>query len=239
MDHIIMLAHQHPIFTSNLDGIQGGFETFMHPKDLNLLKRTSLLHSERGREGYKNKLSEIYYAIQARQHLAGDIVEFGVFQGSTMKFLATLCPNRTIHGFDTFNGLTGQNLSIDSYAGACVKEREGEMCCPLSTVQDNLSEFNNINLTQCDARFPTQFINKLPDRILLAHMDMDLYHPTIATMPQIWNRITDGGIIIFDDFGVEGWNGIWKAVYDFCEQSDIDKRQIRVGAYGQAFLEKF
>lgn len=233
-----MLAHQHPILTTQLDKISGGFETFIHPKDYNILKRTSLLHEERGREGYRKKLAEIYYAVQARQHLDGEIVEFGVFEGSTLQFLATLCPHRKIHGFDTFNGLTGQDLSVDSFTGACVAEREGEMRCPLSTVQKNVSKFNNVHLTQSDARYPDQFLPTLPDEILLAHMDMDLYHPTMKTIPHVWERIVPGGIVIFDDFGVEGWNGIWKAAYDFCDHKEIDKRRIRVGAYGQAFLEK-
>src|SRR5437868_900632 len=35
----------------------------------------------------------------------GHVVEFGVFKGGTIRYIAAKDPNRTVHGFDSFEGL--------------------------------------------------------------------------------------------------------------------------------------
>ena len=38
-------------------------------------------------------------------YTSGHVIEFGVYQGHTISHLANMFPERTIHGFDTFEGL--------------------------------------------------------------------------------------------------------------------------------------
>ena len=45
-------------------------------------------------------------------------------------------------------------------------------------------------------------------------------------------------VIVFDDFGVRPWNGIWKAAYTLCDELDLDRRSVKVGTR-QGFLTKF
>ena len=240
-----MLHTSHPFFTTKLDAIEGGYETFMSPKDLSLMKKVSELRKDRmiqirrnavGKTGYIRKLPCLYYELVSRSNLTGDIVEFGVFEGDTLYFLSSLCPERMCMGYDTFTGITGQDLQFDSFAGACKQNKEGEYLSTLESTSNNLKDRHNVKLVQCDARYPDKY--EVPEEIVFAHLDMDVYHPTYQTAIHIWPRIVYGGIIVFDDFGCQGWNGVWKAVYDFCETVGVDKRHIRIGQEKQAFLAK-
>jgi hypothetical protein len=240
-----MLHEHHPFYTTKIDSIKGGYETFMPPKDIALMKKVSTLRKDRifeqsqrnvvGKRGFIKKLPSIYYELISRSNLDGDIVEFGIFEGDTLFFLASLCPERQCIGYDTFKGIVGQDLEYDSFSDACKKDREGDYFCSLKEVSNNLKSLSNVKLIKCDAR-ETDY--EIPEKIVFAHLDMDVYHPMYQTAMNIWPKIVYGGTIVFDDFGQQGWNGVWKAVYDFCDHCGIDKRHVRIGTEKQAFLTK-
>ena len=240
-----MIHDPHPFYSTKIDAVQGGYETYMPPKDLALMKKVSTLRKDRifsqsrrnvvGKKGFIKKLPTIYYELVSRSNLQGDIVEFGVFEGDTLFFLASLCPERKCVGYDTFQGIVGQDLEYDSFANACKKEREGDYFCAMDNAADNLKELSNVSLVKCDARY-TDY--EMPEKIVFAHLDMDVYHPMYQTSINIWPNIVYGGVMVFDDFGCQGWNGVWKAVYDFCDQCNVDKRHVRIGTENQAFLTK-
>jgi hypothetical protein len=66
----------------------------------------------------KRYLIQNYAAIEAASR-AGIIVEFGVFDGGSIKRIAKTVwdtePNKQIYGFDSFNGLQKNWSSVDHY----------------------------------------------------------------------------------------------------------------------------
>lgn len=68
---------------------------------------TLIRGSRRGRESLltANEHFTLYGIASAQAALAGDMAEFGVFEGSSATVLATAAPHRTLHLFDTFEGL--------------------------------------------------------------------------------------------------------------------------------------
>ena len=42
----------------------------------------------------------------------GHIVEFGVFRGGSIRYLASLYPRHVVHGFDSFEGLAGRVVGL-------------------------------------------------------------------------------------------------------------------------------
>jgi len=62
----------------------------------------------------------------------------------------------------------------------------------------------NINLIQgwVQNTIPQQ-IDKI-DKIAILRLDMDVYHPTIFTLEALWDKISVGGIVIIDDWALDG-----------------------------------
>ena len=67
------------------------------------------------------------------------------------------------------------------------------------------------------------YLEKNPHlKISLLHIDVDLYEPTKVVLEKLYDRVTKGGIIIFDDYGA--FAGTNKAVDDFFKnKAEIEK----------------
>ena len=54
------------------------------------------------------------------------------------------------------------------------------------------------------------------------HIDVDLYEPTKVILEKLYDKVTTGGIIIFDDYGA--FAGTNKAVDDFFKNKATIKK---------------
>ena len=66
-------------------------------------------------------------AILKSMNLEGDVLEFGVACGGTIRDIAFINPDKRIHGFDHFQGLEQTSQFIPDYAGW----HEGAFCLRL------------------------------------------------------------------------------------------------------------
>ena len=135
----------------------------------------------------------------------GDVLEFGVACGGTIRDIAAINPDRRIHGFDHFEGLEKTSQPIPDYAGwheGAFALGGSEYKQSYERVIDDLSQFDNIGLVVED-------VHKLKDpeeyeisKIAAVHIDVDIYEPTVSCFKFIdkceWNKI----YIRFDD-----WHG--------------------------------
>ena len=148
--------------------------------------------------------------------LPGDVIEFGVYKAASLiRFLTfrNILENdfsRKIVGFDAF-GKFPQNLSnIDSDFGFITQfeEQGGEgLSVPEVTNILNRKGFENYELVAGDVfeTLPKWLVQNPYTRISLLHLDMDVYAPTKYVLGELWNRVVEGGIIVFDDYNtVEG-----------------------------------
>jgi Methyltransferase domain len=164
-----------------------------------------------------NALS-FYTARQVLRHCLagisanGMILEFGVFKGGTIRYIARAHPDREIHGFDSFDGLpsgwsgTGHDKGAFSAGGR------------LPRVPKNV----RLHIGLFDTTLPawTQQ-NKGP--IALLHVDCDLYSSTQTVLAALKDRMIPGTIIVFDDyFGYPGWQrGEHLAFQEFVLDTDL------------------
>lgn len=154
---------------------------------------------------------EIYKLIK---DLPGDILEFGVFKGSSLiRFLTfrSILENnhsRKIYGFDTFREFPKQKRKNDKKlkkdftldAGKPLSKHE------LNKILDN-KKFENFELVEGDVlKSLNKFLNKNPNlKISLLHLDMDVFNATNFVINKLKDRIVKNGIILVDDYGtVEG-----------------------------------
>lgn len=119
----------------------------------------------------------------------GLILEFGVYTGGSVNKLAKLSPKRTIFGFDSFEGLP------EDWSGHSVKSYF--KINKLPKVRKNVTLLKG----WFDDTLP-EFVKKHDEKIALLHVDCDLYSSTKTIFDHLKNQITDGTIIIFDEY----WN---------------------------------
>ena len=155
------------------------------------------------------------------KNVPGDIIECGVFKGSGilswLKIKKLLAPNsfKKVIGFDYFDNKT----LIDSLSG---KEKE-----TMSTLFESRNfNFENdfvdyLNKIIIDAGFVSSdyelikgdisttakdFVIRRPGaKISLLYLDMDLEKPTYDALKIFWEKISKGGIVVFDEYGYHQW----------------------------------
>jgi hypothetical protein len=155
---------------------------------------------------------EIYKKIL---ELPGDILEFGVYKGTSLVRLLSfrnLLENensRKVYGFDIF-GKFPNSLELESdrkfvqnfeHAGGYgISKNELEMHL------DNKG-FKNYELVEGDIlkTIPEFLANNPSGKFSLLHIDVDVYEPTKVILENLWDRVVKGGIVMLDDYGtVEG-----------------------------------
>lgn len=178
------------------------------------------LTSETGRIGKFLNHLEIYRKIT---NLPGDILEFGVYKGSSFarliafRDLLETQASRRVVGFDAFGKFPSEvELStdkdfIDQFEGA------GGYGISDQELREHLERkgTGNFELVKGDIlKTIPQFLLDNPSlKIALLHIDVDVYEPSKVILETLWERIVPGGILMLDDYGtVEGET---KAVDDF------------------------
>jgi hypothetical protein len=62
-------------------------------------------------------------------------------------------------------------------------------------------------------------------KISLMYMDVDLEEPTYNALNNLWDNITKGGIVVFDEYGYNKWSES-KGVDRFIEEKNIEIKSL-------------
>ena len=128
----------------------------------------------------------------------GWVLEFGVFTALTTNQLAKNLSNKTIYGFDSFEGLPEDwfvnNKEKETHI---VKRPKGHFALEeLPDVEENVTLIKGF----FDTSLPEWLESNTPDPIAFLHIDCDLYSSTKTVFNLLNNYIEPGAIIVFDDF---------------------------------------
>lgn len=135
--------------------------------------------------------------------------EFGVYEGSSINYIASKI-DRTIHGFDSFEGLP-EDWRANYRKG---KFNVPELPKVLQNVKLHKGWFNE--------SLPV-WAKENPGPILFMHLDADLYSSTKTVFDVLGDRIVPGTVLQFDEyFNYPGWQeGEHKAFTEFVESRDV------------------
>lgn len=172
--------------------------------------------------------------------LPGDIVELGVYRGTTFLQWANFLEVRNIGdrtkrviGFDNFYGfrkLDPEDGPEDVRAGkvpggfdSSELEAQLEEMIAIFDMDRFVPEKQRVFLVKGDIELTVpQFVREHPGlRISLLHFDCDMYSPTRIGLEQLWDKVVTGGVVVFDEYGIEPWAGEAKAVDEFFESKKI------------------
>ncbi len=186
---------------------------------------------------YSSDFENIMQAISITQHLEGDIVEIGTFQGSSaramLNFIHRSAINKKCYFCDTFEGFTYEEAqySIDLRWANTHTETS------LQRVQEYLSAYSNFTLHK--ANIITDNLPESISKICLANIDVDMYEAVKAALYKVKDKVVKNGIIIAEDYGhTPSLTGAQKAVEEFLEENPSCFMPLYMGLSGQMFLIK-
>jgi hypothetical protein len=122
--------------------------------------------------------------------------EFGVYKGTTARYIADNCDGKTIYLFDSFEGLP-----------ECWNKNYKKGDFKLNKIPD-LPEEAIIYKGWFDKTIP-DFLNKFCSPLSFIHIDSDLYSSAKTVLFGLNDRIIPGTVILFDEF-LRGENKAFK-----------------------------
>ena len=173
--------------------------------------------------------------IQAIGHvhkrgIPGEIVEYGVWKGGNLVIAGLMRRrlgfDRQIWGYDTFEGMSEPNehdvkpgFQVDARA-KFAQRKKGDVVdwcyVPLSDVEATCREHlgsDEIKLIKGKVQDTLLVEDNLPKQISILRLDTDFYESTKVELEILYPRLSPGGIVIIDDYGV--WAGSRKAVDEY------------------------
>lgn len=169
-----------------------------------------------------NKLISKLWFYQMTSHLAGDIVECGVFKGSGvaswLKILNLYEPHsiKKVLGLDFFDpGFVSELSGVDAVLMQQVFDRDktltaGDVSLDAITEKLQLAGFapDKYELVEGDVSLTSkQLVEQRPGfRISVLYLDMDIEEPTYNALNALWDNVVPGGVVVFDEYAYHSWS---------------------------------
>jgi O-methyltransferase len=171
-----------------------------------------------------------------KNNIPGDMVECGVGHGGSAALMALSSKDhaRKLWMFDTFQGLpepTPENPDrpvASAWAGTF-----------RASPEEVQSSFRKLGIEAHTVMVPGLFEDTLPgcaiESIALLHVDGDWYESVKATLDHLYDRVSPGGIVQFDDYG--HWAGARRAIDEFMRGRGIDQPLRRIDFSGRQLIK--
>ncbi len=189
--------------------------------------------------------------------LPGDIVDLGVYRGVSLMSWANFLEIRNmgdrakqVIGFDNWTGFTGfdpqdgpedirVNKVIGGFNGGTFKDMLKEAIAIFDKDRFIPHKPRVILVDgQIEDSVP-RFVKENPGlRICLLHVDCDLYRPTKAALDILWPRVVNGGVVLFDDYGIRPWEGETTAVDEYFANQRVVLRRLDWAMSPSAYIVK-
>ncbi len=136
------------------------------------------------------------------KNLSGDIVECGAWAGGMSIFLSKLFNLKNIWVSDSYEGF--QNPSDGTYLYPAERHTAGGYSYSLENTKNNFIKYDALDETR--VFFLKGFVKDTLDpkichiqTISLLRVDVDAYSATLEVLDSLYDKVVEGGYIIFDD----------------------------------------
>ncbi len=144
----------------------------------------------------------------------GDLMEAGVFRGGTARLLREamaaapdLARGRRLVLFDSFEGMARASGDLD-------RHRAGDFAdTSLEAVRAVMGDEPLVEYRK--GWIPESFAGLEARRWCFAHIDLDLHQSIADSLAYLWSRLSPGGVVVFDDYGLASCPGARRAVDEF------------------------
>jgi len=140
-----------------------------------------------------NEAYQIFMAVKNTEKINGDIAEVGAYRGGSAKLICEAKGNKTLHLFDTFEGLPDLSNVDDPK-----QFHKGDFSALFEDVKNYLNKYQNVYFYK--GLFPSTTEPIKNKKFSFVHLDVDLYEATLASIKFFYPRMNKGGIIISHDY---------------------------------------
>jgi O-methyltransferase len=143
------------------------------------------------------RLNTLAWAGTHALQIGGDFVECGVYKGFCSAFLADYlnfsAVAKSYYLYDTFAGIPED---FDSESNDHPSLAEPGL---YESVRDRFASYPNVHVVR--GVVPETLHEIGPEKIAFLHLDMNSSKSEIAALEVLFERVSPGGIIVFDDYG--------------------------------------
>jgi O-methyltransferase len=140
-------------------------------------------------------------------HLDGDTAEAGVYEGGSSWIVCQARGRRSTHwAFDSFEGLSAPSPRDGDFWSA------GDLEASEAGARALLEPLGAVVLK---GWIPEVFAQSSIERLVFAHVDVDIHDPTLASFDYFYDLLVPGGMIVCDDYGFSPCRGAKEAVDEF------------------------
>ena len=165
-------------------------------------------------------LYELWSLAGQLTKIPGDVIEVGVWKGGSACLIASRFAKENIdvtsYLCDTFAGVVkaGEKDTFyknGAHADSCVEEVEA--------LAETLEVRGSIKILK--GVFPDETGAELEDKkFRLCHIDVDTYQGTKEVTEWVWDRLSIGGVIVYDDCGSQRCPGVSRFVNEQINNTD-------------------
>ncbi len=161
------------------------------------------------------------------QNINGQIIDVGCLMGGAGFIMSKKNKKGNTYLFDSFSGFKRDDG---------LHKKDIFYYDEIDSVKKNIKKLNLKNTFVFKAYFPKKIKVKV-NRVKLCHIDVNTYNDTKLVFNFIDKKIIKGGMIVFDDFGIWGVDGIQKFIYMI--EKKFEKKYYFIKNYmGQCILIK-
>jgi hypothetical protein len=155
--------------------------------------------------------------VLPRIDTTGQILEFGVFKGGTIRHISKRLPGRPIHGFDSFEGLPSD------WSGYVMGKGYFSTDGRLPSVPKDVKLYPG----WFDTSLP-RWLAEHPGPVAFLHIDCDLYESTKTIFDLLAPRLVAGSVILFDEyFGYPNWQAHeFRAFHEYAAANGVSYEYI-------------
>jgi O-methyltransferase len=166
------------------------------------------------------RLYELWELTEQAIKVPGAVLEVGTWRGGSAGLmglrLKALHADRPLIIADTFSGVAKAGTRDPYYKGGEHADTD------LDTVSAFLHSLDLPNFRLLSGIFPDETAHHVQDEtIALCHIDVDVYDSAQGVFEWVLPRIPPGGIIVFDDYGFSGCEGVTSFVHELRLRDDI------------------
>ena len=166
--------------------------------------------------GLETQREVLEYSLKETK-VPGHYLEFGVFTGGTIRFIAKRMRSNDIHGFDSFEGLP------QNWSGFSLRKSALGTGGRLPKVPSNV----HLHRGWFDQTLPG-WLEKNEGPVAFLHIDCDIYSSTKIILNLLASRLQPGTIVVFDEyFNYPNWQEHeFKAFREFVNEFQVSYEYI-------------
>jgi hypothetical protein len=182
---------------------------------------------------HSQRRSHLLHALH-KVKLIGHVMEFGVYRGRTLNIISNYFSNRTVWGFDSFEGLPKTWFKKSDVGSRRAQNPPGKFALDQQELQVVVKQFEQGNVKLVPGWFNQSigpWMNDNSGAISFLHIDCDLYSSTLDILNLLNDRIVPGTVIVFDE--MYPWNNVEQ--YDLWAQGEFRALGEWIGNHQRTF----